>query len=107
MTLKKVIKDKVTMYGQIEGQDSCHNCISLNKDVTTKLDKSEIPIDYKHHSVYDDEIGIKVSEEKNIKEIPYVNHCKVAEDNTEKCDVVIGYDKKYWDKVGTSREEDF
>lgn len=103
---KTVKKDEVVMYGAVEGAQACGNCISLDKELKG-LTNTEIPIEYNHYSVYTDEIGKKVASEKNIEEIPYVEHCKVADDDTKKCDVVVGYNKKDWENVGKKREEEF
>lgn len=107
MVKKTVIKDEIEMYGETQGKDACHNCITLDKQVNEIIPKAEVPIDYKHYSVYTDEIGKRVAEEVKLKEIPYVKHCKIAEDNTKKCDTVIGYDAKDWKDIGKKREEEF
>ncbi len=106
--MKKVKRDEVTMFGQIAGEDSCHNCVDLNKQMTEKvIPKATIPVDYKHYSVYNDEEGKKVAAAENIKDIPYVKHCKIAEDDTKQCDTVVGYDPDNWKNVGKPREEKF
>lgn len=105
---KKVVRDEVTMYGQIEGQDKCGNCVDLDKTMKNDVTpKAEIPVDYKHYSVYDHEIGKKVAAEKKIEEIPYIERCAVAEDQTKKCEVITGFNKDDWTKVGKQREEEF
>lgn len=108
MVLKKVVGDKIIMYGETEGEDACHNCVDLNKDITGRIEKGpEVPIDYKHYSINNDEIGRKIVEEKKLEEIPYVEHCKIAEDKTEKCETVIGYNPKKFADIGKAREEEF
>lgn len=107
MVLKKVVGEKIIMYGETEGKDACHNCIGLDKDISEKIKTPEIPVEYKHHSVYSDEIGRKIAEEKKLEEIPFVEHCVVAEDKTESCKTVTGYNPKDWEKTGKAREEEF
>lgn len=108
MVKKVVIRDEVTMYGQIEGQDACGNCIDLDKTIKNEVKpRAEIPVEYKHYSVYDDQIGQKVAAERKIEEIPFVEHCKIAEDETKRCDTIVGFNKKDWANVGKHREEDF
>jgi hypothetical protein len=107
MAKKTVIKDEVIMYGATEGKDTCHNCISLDKTVNSVIPKAEIPIDYKHHEVYLDKSAEQVLKDANVSEIPYVQHCKIAEDETKKCDTIIGYNEKDWRNLGKKREEEF
>lgn len=101
---KTIIKDEITMYGITEGEDSCHNCVSLDKIVKSKIESSpEVPIEYKHYNVLTDEIGKQVAKEKKIKDIPYVQHCKITEDNDKKCDTIVGYDENDWKNIGKKR----
>jgi hypothetical protein len=96
------------MYGEISGENACGNCVALNDTISSEIiPKAEIPVEYKHYSVYDDTIGKQVAESRNITDIPYVEHCKVAEDQTKKCDTVIGFKKEDWNSVGKKREEEF
>ena len=96
------------MYGQIEGKDKCGNCVDLDKTINNEVKpRAEIPVEYKHYSVYNDEIGQKVAAEKKIEEIPYIEKCKTAEDGAEKCDYITGFNRKDWENVGKKREEEF
>jgi hypothetical protein len=105
---KKVVRDEVTMFGSIEGENSCHNCIDLNNQLNKEvIPKAEIPVEYKHHSVYDDEVGKEVAKVEKIKDIPYVKHCKIAEDEQKDCETIVGYDPNNWMNIGKARTEKF
>lgn len=107
--LKKVVRDEITMYGQIAGENSCHNCVDLNNQLTTEnIPKAEIPVDYKHVDVYDNKGNpTPVTDEKKISDIPHVEVCKIAEDNQKQCKTIKGYDPNDWKNIGKSREEKF
>lgn len=104
---KTIIKEEIEMYGQTQGADACHNCVSVDKTVNSVIPKAETQIDYKHYEVYDNKDAEAVLKQANIKEIPYVKYCKIAEDNTKKCDTIIGYNDKDWKDLGKKRQEDF
>lgn len=107
MVLKKVKEDKIVMIGETQGKDACGNCIDLNADITSKIPKAEIPINYEHHSVYTDPKGQEIAQKHKVEEIPYTEHCVIAEDDTKSCKTVVGYKPEEWAEIGKKREVEF
>jgi hypothetical protein len=88
----EVVKIKHTMFGKINGEKSCGNCIDLDswaKDTSSKL---SVPFEYQHQDI-DSDRGKEYAEKYDVNAIPVSEVCEVYKSGKEECKNYVGPDE--------------
>jgi hypothetical protein len=87
----EVVKIKSTLYGKLEGDGACGNCIDTEKWVKEITPKLTIPNEYSHISI-DTDAGKTYAEKHDVKEMPATEVCEIHKSGKEDCKSLIGPD---------------
>lgn len=79
------------MYGRLDGDNQCGNCIDLDKLIKDSTPNLTVPLDYKYVNV-DTPEGKSFADQHKVDDIPVTEVCEIFQSGKEDCKSLTGLD---------------